>query len=362
MKRLVPGLILIVLVSSCQKSISDFIWERSYGTGEAFFIRTSPDSGFIACGTVEGKPYFIRLNRNRSLNIDFKSDNPGLFSSAWFDTSGYITAGNTNGKMLLMRYSAKGKKLWEKSLDGGFKIDYTNLFYTGDGDLLAIGTASPDSSDSGATGLLFERFDTTGQIIAEKKTMETSFISANNAIVDDEGNIFLALTRKYSGSKPRASVAKFNNLLQKFWETDLYNNPEFGASSLAIEPDGSGNIVVAGNTEVMANDGKLNNSFLVSLSGNGTINWKRYLENSNFGAALVFNSTGDLMMLNRNCFIINIVNPADGKDAGKIQPFGLCDSYHTDSKGRGFGINYDKNILVAGTRGGSFYLALKSSL
>jgi len=166
MKRLVPGLILIVLVSSCQKSISDFIWERSYGTGEAFFIRTAPDSGFIACGTVEGKPYFIRLKRNRSLNIDFKSDNPGLFSSAWFDTSGYIAAGNTNGKMLLMRYSAKGKKLWEKSLDGGFKIDYTNLFYTGDGDFLAIGTASPDSSDSGATGLLFERFDTTGQIIS----------------------------------------------------------------------------------------------------------------------------------------------------------------------------------------------------
>jgi hypothetical protein len=365
MKRLIPVLILIILLSSCRKNESDFIWEKSYGKGEALFIRTSSDSGFFACGEVEGNPYFIRLNKNRSLILDFKSENPGLFSSVWFDTSGYITGGNSDGKMLLMRYSPEGNSLWEKSLDAGFKIDYTNLFYTGNGNLLAVGTPSPDSSGSGANGLLFVRFDTTGQIISENKIEETSFVSANDAVVDNAGNIYLALTRKDTGTKPKASVAKYNDLFQKLWETELFNNPSFAAASMAIKLDGSGNIYVAGKTELPVEAGTLNNSFLVSLNNTGSdrVSWenKRYLENSNTGAALIFDEVGNLMMLNKNCFIINIVNPEDGTDAGRIRMFSLCDSYNTDALGADLDINYDKNILVAGSSGGSFYLALKSS-
>ena len=249
-KRLILLLILISLLSSCRKSESDFIWEKSYGNGEALFLKASSDSGFIACGQKGGKPYFLRFNKERNLVIDFSSENPGLFSSAWFDKSGYITGGNTGGKMLLMRNNAEGNLLWEKSLDAGFSIDYTSLFYTGNGNLLAIGTANPDSSESGATGLFFVTFDTTGRLITEKKISETSFVSANKAVVDNAGNIFLAFTRKTTSSKPKASVAKFNNLFQKLWETELYNNPDFGAASLAIELDGSGNVYVAGKTEL----------------------------------------------------------------------------------------------------------------
>src|SRR5450759_5045359 len=111
MIRFIPVFLLILLLSSCKKSESDFIWEKSYGKGEALFLKTSPDSGFIACGEKEGKPYFIRLDKNRKLIIDFSSDNPGLFSSAWFDTSGYISAGSSGGKMLLMRHRRTGIKL-----------------------------------------------------------------------------------------------------------------------------------------------------------------------------------------------------------------------------------------------------------
>jgi hypothetical protein len=361
MKRFIPLLILIILLSSCRKSESDFIWEKSYGKGDALFIRTSSDSGFTACGEMGGKPYFIRLNKNRSLVIDFSGENPGLFSSAWFDTSGYITGGNSGEKMLLMRHGPEGNILWEKTLDAGFKIDYTSLLYTGNGNLLAVGTASPDSSGSGATGLLFVRFDTTGQIITEKKITETSFISANEATVDNAGNIYLVVTRKASGAKPKASVAKFNELFQKLWETELFNNPSFADAGFAIKLDGSGNVHVTGRTEVSIEGGVLNNSFLVSLTNTGSIRWKKYFENSNTGVALIFDDAGDIMMLNMNCFIINIVNPVDGTDAGRIRMFSLCDSYNTDALGADLDINYDKNILVAGSRGGSFYLALKSS-
>ena len=176
MKRFIPLFFLIIFISGCKKSESDFIWEKSSGKGTAYFIEASSDSGFYACGDKDGTPYFVRFNKKRSQILEFTSDNAGLFSSAWLDTSGYIAGGSSAGKILLTRYSARGNKLWEKVLDAGFKVDYTDLVYTGYGNLLALATARPDSADSGTTNLYFIRFDTTGQIIAEKKTLESGFV------------------------------------------------------------------------------------------------------------------------------------------------------------------------------------------
>jgi hypothetical protein len=362
MKRLLPVILLLFLFLSCnKKSESDFIWERSYGTGNALFIQTSPDSGFVACGKADGKPYFLRVDKDRSIITDFKADYPGQFSSAWFDTTGYFVSGSSGGKMLLMGYSPKGEKVWENSLDAGFKIDITNLFFTGNGSFLAIGSPDPDSSAYSSSGLFFVSFDKSGHIITQKKLPESSFISANKAIVDNSGNVFLALTRKPAYAKTKACVAKYDNTFQKLWETELYTNPEFGAVSRSIKSDDAGNIYVGGNTELSTKDGKSNNSFLASLSNNGTIRWKKYLEGSNKGSALIFGTSGNLMMLNKNCFIINITNPSDGTDAGRIQLLSVCNSENTDAFGSDIGINFDKNLLVAGSIGGSFYLALKSS-
>ncbi len=362
MKKLLPVLLLLFLFLSCnKKSESDFIWEKSAGAGKAFFIQTAPDSGFIAGGKADGKPYFLRVNKDRSTLIDFKADVDGLFSSAWFDTTGYIVSGSSAGKMLLMGYSPSGEKVWENSLDAGFKIEITNLFYTGNGSFLAIGTPDPDSSAYTSSGLLFVSFDKSGHIITQKKISESSFLSANEAFVDYNGNIFLALTRKPAYAKTKASVAKYDNTFQKLWETELYTNPEFGAASRSIIADDAGNIYVGGNTEVSTKDGKSNTSFLASLSNNGIIRWKKYLEGSNKGSALIFDSSGNLIMLNRNCFIINITNPSNGSNAGRSQLLSVCNSDNTEAFGSDIRINFDKNILVAGSMGGSFYLALKSA-
>jgi hypothetical protein len=360
-KSLIPLFIFMLMLSYCKKSETDFIWERSYGEGEALFLRSSSDSGIIACGEISGKPYLIRLGKNRNIKIEISGENPGLFSSVWSDTSGYITGGSSDGKMLLMRHSMKGTKLWELSFDGGFKVDFTKMFYEGNGNLLALGTASADSSDSGATGLLLVRFDTTGQIISENNIPETAFVSAQGAALDIEGNLYLALTRQGTGAKPKASIAKFNDLFQKLWETELYNNPNFGAASLSIILDANGNIYASGKTELSTEGDILNNSFLASLTNAGSVRWKKYLENSNAGSAIIFDDPGDVMMLNENCFIINIANQDNGSETGRIRMFGVCDPYNTDAFGSDFDVNYDGNIMVAGQRGGNFYLALKSS-
>ena len=362
MKSLIPVLVAVIVLASCGKSKneSDFIWEKSYGDGEALFIRSSSDSGFAACGESGSKPFLVRLNKKRVLVAEYKGDFSGLFNSMWFDTSGYVAAGNLEGKMLLVRLSPEGNKLWEKTFITDYKIDYTNLYYNGNGTFLAIGTASPDSSGSGATGLVFVRFDTTGYIISENNIPDPNFISARGAAVDDNGNLYLALTRRNSGYKPKASIAKLNDLYQKLWETDLYNNPDFGAACTALAIDGSGNIYVSGKTELPKEEGVLNNSFLVSLSASGSVRWKRYLENNNEGSSVIFDGTGNLLMLNRNCYIVNQLDPSDGADVSLIRMFSVCLSNDTNAEGSDFDFTYDNNIIVAGKRGERFYLAIKS--
>jgi hypothetical protein len=169
------------------------------------------------------------------------------------------------------------------------------------------------------------------------------------------------MTKKTTGAKTKASVAKYNNDLQKLWETELYNNPDFGAACFGIVTDNEGNLYVSGKTEVTKTEGTLDNSFMASLSTSGSVNWKKYLENSNSGSSIIINDSGNLTMLNKNCFIINLAEPVHGDDAGRIRMFSVCNPYNTDAFGTDLDICPNGNILLAGSLGENFYLALKSS-
>lgn len=360
MGRLFPVIIIIFLISGCRKTESDFAWERTYGTGEARFIRVTSDSGLIACGRSENHPYLIRLDKNKMTVLDFSAEMSGAFTSAWFDTSGYITGGSTNGKMLLIRHSKTGRILWEKTIDPGFNVDQTQLLHLDNGNFLAIGSASPDTIYANNCGLLFFSFDSTGQVINEQKYTSGFFVASYEAALDNSGNIYLALTRKEKSSEPRAAVAKFNNLYQRIWEQELANNPDYGAAALAIIHNGSGEVYVAGKTELPSEGGVRNNSFIASITDAGSLNWKKYPENSNSGTALLLNSGGEIVMLNMNCFIVNVLDPARGDDGGRIRMFDVCDPYNTDAIASDFDLTVDNDFVLAGSHGGSFYIAVKS--
>jgi hypothetical protein len=252
--------------------------------------------------------------------------------------------------------------VWDTILTTTKYIDQASLCYLGNGNLLAVGTTNPDSISSLVTGLLFVWFDTTGSVTNRREIKESSSISANKIVTDNSGNIYLALTRRNIGAKSKATIAKYNSQLQILWEKELYNNPSFGASSLGIALDNSGNVYVSGKTELSMTDGVFNNSFLASITSTGSVRWKKYLENSNSGSSVTLDDTGLVLMLNLNCFIISRLDPADGTDSGRIRVFDACDSYKTDALGFDFDINYDGNILMAGSKGGGFYLVLKSSM
>jgi hypothetical protein len=361
MSRLFPVLLILILISGCNKEESFFSWERTYGTGEARFIRVTSDSGLITCGVLENQPYFMRLDENKTEIVNFSAGFSGVFTSAWYDTSGYITAGSTNGTMLLMRHSLTGRKIWEKSADPGFNIAQTQLLCLSNGDFLAIGSESPDTTYDFQTGLLFMRFDSTGQVLKELVFKSGLYIASYEAVIDNSDNIYLALTRKEAFAEPKATVAKFNSSLEKLWETELSNNPTYGAAALAIINDGSGGVYVAGRTELPKEGGELiNNSFIASVSGSGSLYWKKYPENSNSGTGILINTAGELVLLNSNCYIVNLLDPSDGADGGRIRMFDVCDPYTTDAFGFDFDTDFNSDLILAGSLGGSFYLAVKA--
>jgi hypothetical protein len=361
MSKSVSFFLLVIILVSCKKEDDNIIWQRSFGQGNAFFIETAPDSGILSCGTTMGKPYLVKLARDKSVATDYSSDRNGLFSAVWSDTVCFIAAGSSSGKMLLTRIDKSGNKVWDTTIVAGFYLDITSLVHTGNGNFLAVGSASPDSSDNGASGILFIRFDTTGSVIENKEITGTDFVSASNAAVDGSGNIYLPLTRKTGSQKPKALVAKYNSDIQKLWETELYNNPNFSAACYDAVVDESGSVYATGKTEAANESGTLDNSFLATLSSSGAVGWKKYLENSNSGSAVIINDSEGLMMLNRNCFIIRKADVLDGSEAGTIRMFSECDSYTTDAFASDMSFYYDGNILTAGSLGGNFFLALKSS-
>ena len=360
MNRLIVALILVLnLLPGCKKSTNDPIWERSFGVGNAFFIRATADSGLISCGELGGKPYVLKLDRNKSIISEYKSSDDGLFSSAWFNSDITIVAGSSKGKMLIAWLDNQSNPIRDTTFSSDYHIDYSSVCYLGNSKLLAVGSASPDSANSGATGLYFVWFNTAGSLTDKKEIKETSFISANRVITDNSGNIYLSLTRKSAGSKSKATVAKFNSQLQKLWETEIYNNPGFGASSLGIYLDNTGIIYATGNTELPVVSGTSYSSFSAKLTNNGIVQWRKYPENSNSGSAVIIDKNGQVLMLNHNCFIINILNPDDGSTTGTVRAFDVCDSKNTNAFGQDLDIIFDGNIIMAGSKGGGFYLALK---
>ena len=362
MRNFIAFLLLIPLIVSCKKETENIIWQRSFGSGNALFIKATSDSGFVGCGELNSKPYLVKLSREKSTLFDFTSERDGLFSSGWSDDSCFIAAGSSNDNMLLTRINNNGDQVWDTTISTSFKINVTNLCYTGGGKFLAVGSSISDTDDPEAAGLLFIWFDTTGQIIKNDEITGTDTISASQVIVDNSGNIYLALTRKINGSKATASVAKYNSNLQKLWEEKIYNNTDYTAVCNDVILTGSDSLYATGKIEAYNTSGTLDNSFMASLSTSGKLGWKKYFENSNSGSALISNDSDVLFMLNKNCFIISVLDPYSGTVKDPIRMFNECNSYNTDAFGTDIDIFYDRNILVAGSTGGNFYLAIKPSL
>ena len=360
MSRIISVLSLLLFFISCTKKEENKIfWEKSFGKGTAYSIVATTDSGFITCGQIINSPYFLKLDRSGKKVIDYTSENEGMYSSVLIDANGYFLGGSSSGKMLLTRLDSTGTKVWEKTVNSTTPLFKTILLKTSGGSFMGVGTADADSSQNLPAGLMFVWFDTSGIITSQRVITQGSFIAANDVTVDNSGNIYLAVTKKETGSHSKATVTKWSSSLQKFWETELYNNPDFGAASLGLEIDNSGNIYVSGHTELPSDNKVTYNSFVVKLDNTGIVKWKKYLESYNTGSEVILDKNGDIMMLNRNCFVVNILASADGSNIGKLRILDACDSNNTDAFGCDVSLNAENNLLLSGSKGNSYYVAVK---
>lgn len=344
---------------SCKKDKDNILWSRSFGQGAAYYVTATADSGLLACGKINDKPYLVKLAADKSAELTYSSDLSGLFTSAWCDTSRIVAAGSSGRRLTLTILNKTGESLWDTTLVSGVPVERAGMAYTGNGNFLVVASADPDSSKNSSSGLFFVRFDTTGSILMKKEVTDPNFLSAGDFVTDRSGNIFLTLTRKNTGAKSKASVAKFNSNIQKIWETELYNNTEVASVSRGIKLGNLDSVLVTGKTQVTKSDGTLDNSFLATLGKSGTVGKKRYLENANSGCGLVIDNNNKIFLLNRNCFFVNIIDPSAGYSYERLLMFRACDTYNTDAFGVSCDLNYDGNIAVAGSVGNNFYLALK---
>jgi hypothetical protein len=363
MNRLFPLLILVLFLSpGCRKSGNNPKWERTYGKGKSMFIGATTDSGLISCGEIENHPYLINLDKNKTKVADYTYADNGVYDAAW--SNGYISiaTGSSKGKMLISCLDDTCNVLWDTTFTASFDVNYSTICYLGNGNLLAIASGKMDSVYTLITGLYCVWFNTAGTISAKTEIKESSYMLANQIAADNSGNVYIALTRKNAGSESKATVVKYDNLFRKFWETELYNNPNFGASSVGIALDNSGNIYVAGKTELPAASGQVDNSFVVSLSSAGSIRWKEYLENANSCTSVKIDADGHLLTLNQNCMIIYSLNSNTGSTDVLSRTFDACEPKNTTSYGWSLDLNYDHYLVVAGSNGGRFYICQKPPL
>jgi len=359
MKKSAFILLVVLTFLSCRKDDPDFLWEKTFGKGIAYQVIPTADSGLVVCGVENDKPFVAGFSVQREVRMTYAYESNGLFSSVWYDTTGYIAAGCSAGKLLIAAISTSGILKWDTLITSPFGIGRAYINYSGYGEMLVTGTPDPDTTLAGASGLLFVRIDTTGDILEFKQIDEEKYVAAGGAFESAGGFIYLPLTRKPEFTQTKASVACFNSSFQKIWETELYNNPDFGASALAITADeSSGNIYSSGMTRVTRSEGTVDNSFISCLSSTGSVRWKKYTEIGNSSTDIII---GDetIYALNRKCLSVNKVAMADGEDEGIIRLIDACESSTTTLFGNSISFNYDGNLIVAGARNGNFYIALE---
>jgi hypothetical protein len=224
---------------------------------------------------------------------------------------------------------------------------------------MAVGSADPDSAYKTSSGLSFVWFNGTGNITQKRDSLYSSYVAVRSVVTDNSGNIYLALTRGSTVGKMKAEVSKYNSDFQKLWEKELYNNPSYSAASLNIMVDEEGNPIVVGRTELPASTGKENNAFVARYFFTGDSIQKKYLEYANAASSVISDGTGQFIVLNMKCLVVNIMDQ-NIKVSGIIRTYNSCDSKTTDAFGYSLDLTGDGNIIIAGSKGGGYYLAVKS--
>ncbi|MBP8959131.1 MAG: hypothetical protein KBG40_01745 [Bacteroidales bacterium] len=352
--------ILLFIFSACNKTEDNIIWERTIGEGEAFCIASASDTGIICGGTLSGKPYLLFLNSKHERLFEYKSDTIGSFTAIIPGDSSIISTGSAGESLLISFLDYSGNLIRDIVFSYPFAVEKTSLVRTAGGSFLAVGSRGNDTVSAGNYGLAFVVFDESGEIIRRSETLFDYFFEVESLSTDDAGNFYLAASREGQQGKMEAIVAAYDGVLRPLWEKELYNNPDFGASSRDIICDNSNNIYISGYTEFPVSGSNERAAFAASVSNTGEIRWKKYLEYSNESSSLFADENDKLYVLNSRCLIVNILNSYDGTITGIIRTYSACDPSRDNAYGNCMIMGYSNELVIGGSKNNLFYIVIKS--
>jgi hypothetical protein len=350
--------VLLLLIVSCSKdeSESDFVLEETFGLGSVYDAEIASDTSFILVGESDNNPLFIKTVSESGIDINYSPEYTGCFTEVTEAGSIFILGGYSDGNIVIAGVDNEGVELWDTVIAVTPEIGVVQMCEYDEDLFLLIGSSRPDSLDS--PSFICVLFSIDGLIHELSEASPGFNASVTDLTIISPAEIFVSLTKNTGGENSKASIARITAEGTIIWETELFNNKDYAAGSLAIEEDG-GSLYVAGRTEYNSSDGKVTNSFAAALSHNGMVTWKKYLENSNTGTDIAFDSNMNLVMLNQNCLILTGITLPDGTDIAQTRVLDVCDSYDTQTFGRALALTYENNYLIAGSRDNKFYYALK---
>lgn len=360
MQRFLLFTLTFIAAAACSRTEDNILWDKSLGAGEAFCVAAAGDTGIICGGTIAGKPYIAFLDKKLSKRFEYSPDINGTITSLVTSGDRIMAGGSSEGMMFIAVVDFFGNSLGDTLIQFGFNVGRTSLCPAGSDSFMALGSSTDDTIRAVPYGLAFTEVNIEGEVLKSYDTIPGSFIKAGNICSDNSGNYYIALSRIGPGGKIKATVASFDHMLRKLWETELYNNPGFGASSLGIAAGKSGDIFVTGYTEFSVNNGTDRNAFSAAVGKNGQINWKRYLEYSNSASSQFEDASGTLYVLNSGCIILNSLNAGDGTVTGILRTFAACNPSKDKARGNAVTGGPAGELLVAGSRNGNFYIVAKS--
>ena len=299
------------------------IWQRTYSDSDANFnytLEPTLDGGYIATGGRRGQGlstiWVIKLSASADVAWQKKyvstseGEDDAITAARPTSDGGYILAGGTtsfgegNGDAWLMRLSASGEVIWQKTYGGRFGDSFVWMQSTLDSGYIVAGSTTALGPRKKAWVL---RLDADGNVIWQKAYGIDGLDAGVGSIRETPDGGFVMAGGMYSleGGVSTAWVLKLDTSGEIVWQRGYGIDGPLSTGLVLVTPDGG--YIVAGSSS-------LKDAWLLKLDANGAIPGCGMLRASNATAnntsATIGYSTASLSAGNASPTIV-AVSPRD---------------------------------------------------